>query len=78
MNISWKNIKLWLNANYRMTEVYDCYVNSNWIKNHYNLDFPTEIEIETINRCNGTCAFCPVNVNMPQREKSRHVGRVIS
>ena len=25
------------------------------------------IEIETINRCNGTCSFCPVNVNEPQR-----------
>lgn len=26
-----------------------------------------EIEIETINRCNGTCPFCPVNVNEQQR-----------
>jgi MoaA/NifB/PqqE/SkfB family radical SAM enzyme len=26
-----------------------------------------EIEIETINRCNGKCEFCPVNVNQPQR-----------
>lgn len=25
------------------------------------------IEIETINRCNGKCRFCPVNVNEPQR-----------
>ena len=25
------------------------------------------IEIETINRCNGDCAFCPVNINQPQR-----------
>lgn len=25
------------------------------------------IEIETLNRCNGKCAFCPVNVNQPQR-----------
>ena len=26
------------------------------------------IEIETINRCNGSCAFCPVNKNQTQRE----------
>lgn len=25
------------------------------------------IEIETLNRCNGICPFCPVNVNQPQR-----------
>jgi len=25
------------------------------------------IEIETVNRCNGECSFCPVNKNMPQR-----------
>lgn len=25
------------------------------------------IEIETLNRCNGKCTFCPVNVNQPQR-----------
>ncbi len=26
------------------------------------------IEIETINRCNGHCSFCPVNVTEPQRK----------
>ena len=26
-----------------------------------------EIEIETVNRCNGICPFCPVNVHEPQR-----------
>lgn len=25
------------------------------------------VEIETINRCNGTCPFCPVNANQEQR-----------
>ncbi len=25
------------------------------------------IEIETINRCNGMCPFCPVNITQPQR-----------
>lgn len=37
---------------------------------HYDLDdMPVfeEIEIETLNRCNGTCDFCPVNANEPQR-----------
>ncbi len=28
------------------------------------------IEIETINRCNGSCSFCPVNRNMDTREKA--------
>lgn len=30
-----------------------------------------EIEIETVNRCNGKCSFCPVNVNEPQREYAK-------
>ena len=29
------------------------------------------IEIETVNRCNGTCPFCPVNVNEPQRKYAK-------
>lgn len=29
------------------------------------------IEIETINRCNGLCSFCPVNAKQPQREYAR-------
>ncbi len=32
-----------------------------------NLPLFQYIEIETINRCNGKCSFCPVNVNEPQR-----------
>lgn len=28
------------------------------------------IEVETVNRCNGTCAFCPVNAKAKQREKA--------
>ena len=27
----------------------------------------TQIEIETVNRCNGSCSFCPVNVHEKQR-----------
>lgn len=30
-----------------------------------------EIEIETVNRCNGKCSFCPVNVKEPQREYAK-------
>ena len=30
-----------------------------------------EIEIETVNRCNGKCSFCPVNANEPQREYAK-------
>lgn len=32
-----------------------------------NMPLFEEIEIETLNRCNGKCSFCPVNVNEPQR-----------
>lgn len=32
-----------------------------------DIPLPVEVEIETINRCNGICPFCPVNVNEPQR-----------
>ena len=28
------------------------------------------IEIETLNRCNEKCSFCPVNINEPQRDLS--------
>ncbi len=30
-----------------------------------------DIEIETLNRCNGKCTFCPVNVNQPQRKYAK-------
>ena len=33
-----------------------------------NLPLFEYIEIETINRCNGKCSFCPVNINQPQRK----------
>lgn len=32
-------------------------------KHKDSIPWPHEIEIETINRCNGGCSFCPVNVN---------------
>ena len=39
-----------------------------WITNSFIHGCNIEtIEIETVNRCNGICPFCPVNVNEPQR-----------
>lgn len=32
-----------------------------------HVSLPVEVEIETVNRCNGSCPFCPVNVDEPQR-----------
>ncbi len=63
-----KNVKLWINANFPITDFYDSYKNSRWIRYHMKDSLPMEIEVETLNRCNGTCPFCPVNVNMPQRK----------
>lgn len=43
---------------------------NDYLVNKYSKSFkelPRKIEIETINRCNGKCTFCPVNVNEPQR-----------
>jgi len=37
-------------------------------KNVQEFSFFHEICIETINRCNGTCSFCPVNKNIDTRE----------
>ncbi len=68
--VMFKNTKLWINANFHITDWYDEYMNSRWIESHKNDILPIEIEIETLNRCNGTCPFCPVNVNMPQRERA--------
>lgn len=50
-----------------------CICNYFWISSKYLLNKIDieEIEIETINRCNGTCPFCPVNVNEPQREYAK-------
>lgn len=41
-------------------------INKKYVRN--NGAILQEIEIETLNRCNGICPFCPVNANMPQRE----------
>lgn len=38
---------------------------------YQNPELFDSIEIETVNRCNGTCSFCPVNVNQPQREYAK-------
>ncbi|MCI2048264.1 MAG: SPASM domain-containing protein [Lachnospiraceae bacterium] len=42
----------------------DAYVNGMDLD---HVPLPVEVEIETINRCNGICPFCPVNANQPQR-----------
>lgn len=36
---------------------------------HENQPLFNNIEIETINRCNGVCSFCPVNKNIDPRKK---------
>lgn len=40
-----------------------------WVKkrNLNNIPIPAAIEIETLNRCNGMCPFCPVNATTEQR-----------
>jgi len=41
---------------------------------NYNLNAPPlfqAIELETVNRCNGKCTFCPVNVNEKQRKYAK-------
>ena len=42
-----------------------------YIKSRYTLNYQlklfNKLEIETINRCNNTCEFCPVNCNMDNR-----------
>ena len=35
---------------------------------YQNLELFNQVEIETINRCNGVCDFCPVNKNYDTRE----------
>jgi radical SAM protein with 4Fe4S-binding SPASM domain len=32
------------------------------------IQLPKSIEIETINRCNGLCSFCPINKNLDERD----------
>lgn len=51
------------------------------IANYINYFYKTKplfkyIEIETVNRCNGVCSFCPVNANEPQREYHKMSGEL--
>lgn len=46
-------------------------INKKWIKEQNGIYKIQEIEIETINRCNGTCSFCPVNANACQRSYAK-------
>lgn len=36
-----------------------------------NRAMPDTVQIETINRCNGTCSFCPVNKNVDTRKMKK-------
>jgi len=47
-----------------------------WVRNIdlNNLSLPTAIEIETLNRCNGKCSFCPVNATVEQRPYAKMSG----
>lgn len=48
--------------------------NLDFKKNICNLrkqDYPCNIQIETLNRCNGECPFCPVNRNVEKRPYQR-------
>lgn len=59
------------NIKYNATDE-ECYENNYKIidefMNKREIPIFTNIEIETINRCNGTCSFCPVNKNDDTRE----------
>ena len=44
-------------------------------KTIYVEDFPAEVRIETINSCNSTCSFCPMNIYSPET-KDRKVVRM--
>ncbi|SEA10771.1 Iron-sulfur cluster-binding domain-containing protein [Pseudobutyrivibrio sp. ACV-2] len=43
-------------------------INANVEELHDKVPLFDHVEIETINRCNGVCAFCPVNRNQDPRE----------
>lgn len=59
------------NSRYNTTDE-ECYLNNyrmvDEFMNKKEIPLFTNIEIETINRCNGTCSFCPVNKNDDTRE----------
>ncbi|MCZ9312653.1 MAG: SPASM domain-containing protein [Methanocorpusculum sp.] len=55
---------------YHSIGLYKISITTNKVVSSYNIDdMPlfTNIEIETVNRCNGSCSFCPVNIHEPQR-----------
>lgn len=47
-----------------------CAVNEETEKLFNSQPMFNHIEIETLNRCNGSCSFCPVNKNVDPREKA--------
>ena len=59
------------NSRYNVADE-ECYVNNFEIvkefMNKKEIPLFANVEIETMNRCNGTCSFCPVNKNDDMRE----------
>ena len=43
-----------------------------------NVPVFTYIGIETINRCNGKCSFCPVNIKQPQRPYAKMTDEIFN
>lgn len=57
-----------IHYNYRYKRDVDAFLGK------YDINHPTlfsAVEIETLNRCNGKCSFCPVNANQPQRKYAK-------
>ena len=69
--LSKKFFKFLLDSNkYR---IIDRFVNNQDIHNPTLFSW---IEIETLNRCNGKCSFCPVNALAPQRKYAKMDGKL--
>ena len=46
--------------------------------NEDNIPQPLSVAIETMNRCNGTCSFCPANIHAEQRPFSRMTNEIFA
>lgn len=60
-------IKSMYTAGYRKKYILDTKKYIRWFEEQPNEPLFQGIEIETINRCNGTCPFCPVNSQIDSR-----------
>jgi len=61
-----------LEKHYKKLDEIDKPIIDSFIENFYSekneMDLFYKIEIETVNRCNNSCSFCPVNRNLDTRE----------